>query len=166
MVYVDTIDGIAGGKDTAHRLMIMRDSHIGAIGATGLILALGLRYAGLVNLPPGSREWLLLSFPALGRWAMVVGAWKVVYARPEGGVAKAFIEYISIRDVIFATTTLGIGMFYSSSPRLCDASRADCRSASYDSWCGEPHVSLEGLPAIFLALLMKSLKLDYLCLRL
>ncbi len=112
----DTIDGLAGGKDSTHRLTIMRDSQIGAIGATGLILALGLRYAGLSSLPPGGREFLLLCLPALGRWSMVVGAWKVSYPRPEGGVALAFIQYISVRDVIMATMILAMGLMWALHP--------------------------------------------------
>ncbi|MCA9471659.1 MAG: adenosylcobinamide-GDP ribazoletransferase [Nitrospirales bacterium] len=112
----DTIDALVGGKEKTQRLTILRDSHIGAIGATGLMLALGLRYAGLVSLPSGSREWVLLCFPALGRWAMVIGTWKVFYARPDGGVAAAFIEYLSIRDVIVATLILAAGMFWSLDP--------------------------------------------------
>ena len=108
----DTIDGLAGGKDPEHRLTILRDSQIGAIGATGIILALGLRYAGLTSLPPGGRESLLLCMPALGRWAMVVGSWKVSYPRPEGGVASAFIEHVSWQDVFLATMIMGLGLIW------------------------------------------------------
>ncbi|WP_447968414.1 adenosylcobinamide-GDP ribazoletransferase [Nitrospira sp. M1] len=112
----DTIDGVAGGKDPHHRLTIMRDSHIGAIGATGLILAIGLRYAGFVSLPSGSREPLLLCMPALGRWSMVMASWKVTYPRPEGGVAAAFIQYISVRDVFMATMIMVIGLMWAIHP--------------------------------------------------
>ena len=112
----DTIDGVAGGKDAVHRLAILRDSQIGAIGATGLILAIGLRYAGLTSLPPGGRESLLLCMPALGRWSMVVGSWKVSYPRPQGGVAAAFVEYISLRDICMATMIFGIGLFWALHP--------------------------------------------------
>ncbi len=112
----DTIDGLAGGKDPVHRLAILRDSQIGAIGAMGLILSIGLRYAGLSSLPPGSRESLLLCLPALGRWSMVVGSWKVTYPRLEGGVAKAFIQYISFRDVFMATMIMGMGLMWAVHP--------------------------------------------------
>src|SRR5690349_11736477 len=43
----DSIDGLAGGRTSTDRLRIMRDVHLGALGATGLVLALALRYAGL-----------------------------------------------------------------------------------------------------------------------
>ncbi|GJL49818.1 MAG: adenosylcobinamide-GDP ribazoletransferase [Nitrospirales bacterium] len=112
----DTIDGVAGGKDPSHRLSIMRDSQIGAIGATGLILAIGLRYTGLMSLPPGGRESLLLCMPAFGRWSMVIGSYKVSYPRPEGGVAAAFIQHLSFRDVLMATAILGIGLVWAIHP--------------------------------------------------
>ena len=49
----DMVDGLAGGRTAPARLAIMRDGRIGAIGATGLFLALGLRYAGLNAVPVG-----------------------------------------------------------------------------------------------------------------
>lgn len=114
--FADTLDGVAGGKDPTHRLTILRDSRIGAIGATGLMLALGLRYAGLVSLPPGSRESLLFCMPALGRWAMVIGSWRASYPRPEGGVAAAFLQHVSPWDISLATVMIGIGLIWAITP--------------------------------------------------
>ena len=112
----DTIDALAGGKDRDHRLTILKDGRIGAIGATGLILALGLRYAGLASLPPGSRETLLFCIPAIGRWSMVLGSWWGSYPRPEGGLAAPFVQYVSVREVLLASAILGIGLLHSMSP--------------------------------------------------
>ena len=72
--WADTVDALAGGRDSEHRLAILRDSHIGALGATGLVLILGLRYAGLLTIPAGLRDGMLLCMPAVGRWAMVIGS--------------------------------------------------------------------------------------------
>ena len=112
----DTIDAMAGGKDAAQRLTILRDSRIGAIGATGLILAIGLRYAGFVSLPPSGRETLLLCMPALGRWSMVVGSWNVRYPRPQGGIAAPFLQHVSFREISFATIIMGIGLIAMINP--------------------------------------------------
>lgn len=112
----DTIDSIAGGKTPEQRLAILRDGRIGAIGATGLILALGLRYAGLVHLPSGSRESLLLCMPALGRWSMVVGSWSVSYPRQEGGIAAPFIRHMSFRDLVLGTLMVGVGFVWALGP--------------------------------------------------
>ena len=99
----DMLDGLAGGKTPAERLTIMRDPRIGAIGATGLALDLGLRLAGLMALPQAMRLPALLCLPAVGRWAMVIGAWGARYARAEGGLAAPFLRELSWRDVMAAT---------------------------------------------------------------
>ncbi|MCW5782345.1 MAG: adenosylcobinamide-GDP ribazoletransferase [Nitrospirales bacterium] len=108
--WADTVDALSGGKDPDHRLMILRDSRIGALGATGLLLILGLRYAGLLALPVGFREGMLFCMPAIGRWAMVIGCWDVVYPRSEG-LASQFIRTVTWRDVLVATTVVGLGLW-------------------------------------------------------
>jgi len=104
----DMVDGLAGGRTTQARLAIMRDGRVGAIGATGLFLALGLRYAGLNALPVGDHISLLIGMPAVGRWAMVVGAFHVTYARSEGGLAQPFVAHLSWRHLCVATVTVGL----------------------------------------------------------
>ena len=112
----DTIDALAGGRSREHRLSILKDGRIGAIGATGLIVGLGLRYAGFMNLPPGSREPLLLCMPAVGRWSMVLAAWWGSYARSEGGLAAPFIQNVAWQEVFLATVIIGMGLLYSMGP--------------------------------------------------
>ncbi|MGH7217560.1 MAG: adenosylcobinamide-GDP ribazoletransferase [Nitrospiraceae bacterium] len=104
----DTVDGLAGGRTHQARLAIMRDGRIGAIGATGLFLALGLRYAGLNALPTGEHMALLIGMPTVGRWAMVVGAFHATYARSEGGLAQPFLVHLSWPHICAATVTAGI----------------------------------------------------------
>jgi adenosylcobinamide-GDP ribazoletransferase len=104
----DMVDGLAGGRTAQARLAIMRDGRVGAIGATGLFLALGLRYAGLNALPAGEHIALLIGMPTVGRWAMVVGAFHVTYARTEGGLAQPFLVHLSWRHLCAATVTAGL----------------------------------------------------------
>jgi len=106
----DTIDGLAGGRTAQARLAIMRDGSIGAIGATGLFLALGLRYAGLNALPAGEHLALLIGMPIVGRWAMVIGAFHSTYARSEGGLAQPFLAHVSWRHLCVATFTAGLAL--------------------------------------------------------
>lgn len=47
----DTADGLWGGHDTSRRLEIMKDSRIGAYGVLALIVAMGLRWLGLAEVP-------------------------------------------------------------------------------------------------------------------
>jgi adenosylcobinamide-GDP ribazoletransferase len=106
----DTVDGLAGGRTDQARLAIMKDARIGAIGATGLFVALGLRYAGLNTMPAGEHIALLIGMPVVGRWAMVVGAFHVTYARSEGGLAQPFLAHLSWQHLSFATVTAGIAL--------------------------------------------------------
>jgi adenosylcobinamide-GDP ribazoletransferase len=62
----DCIDGLVG-HDPAHRLAIMRDSHIGAFGAVGLILFLLLEVAAVSGIDGGLRWRALLVAPVVGR---------------------------------------------------------------------------------------------------
>ena len=62
----DCIDGLVG-HDPAHRLAIMRDSHIGAFGAVGLILFLLLEVAAVSGVDGGMRWRALLVAPVVGR---------------------------------------------------------------------------------------------------
>ena len=112
----DSLDGLAGGRTPAARLEIMRDGRIGAIGATGLVLALGLRYAGLSAMPQVERLPLLLCMPAIGRWAMVLGALSGPYARTGTGLAEPFLTHLSWRDVTWATGLLVAAMVFLVGP--------------------------------------------------
>ena len=102
----DTLDGLAGGRMPTDRLTIMRDPRIGAIGATGLFVSLILRYSALVSLPEPLKFPALLCMPAIGRWAMVVGAYGASYARAEGGLAAPFLAHLSARHVLGATVVV------------------------------------------------------------
>jgi adenosylcobinamide-GDP ribazoletransferase len=112
----DTLDGWLGGRSPEQRLMIMRDSRIGAFGATGLILTLGLRYVGLTALPDVGRLSMLTCLPAIGRWAMVVGAFHVPYARAEGGLGQPFLRHLTGRDVLVATLLLSAPLMLAMGP--------------------------------------------------
>lgn len=117
----DMVDGLAGGRTAQARLAVMRDGRVGAIGATGLFLALGLRYAGLNALPVGEHLALLLGMPVVGRWAMVVGAFHVTYARSEGGLAQPFLAHLSWQHLCVATVTAGLvlTLLLGTWPALC-----------------------------------------------
>ena len=49
--WADTCDGLGGAVARERALVIMKDSRIGAYGAMGLVLMLGLKAAALVSLP-------------------------------------------------------------------------------------------------------------------
>lgn len=104
----DTIDGLGKRGSPAERLTVMKDGSIGALGATGLLLALGLRFAGILHLPGADRLLLLLCMPVIGRWAMVVATFGSSHARADGGLASDFFQELRLRDVLWATFWAGV----------------------------------------------------------
>jgi adenosylcobinamide-GDP ribazoletransferase len=109
----DTIDGWGGGRTPEQRLTIMRDPRIGAMGAMALIAALGLRYLGLSALPDHGRWLAVASMPLVGRWAMAIGGLRMPYARPEGGMARPFLDHLKTHHVVFATVFAGTWLIWS-----------------------------------------------------
>lgn len=103
----DTIDGLGKRGSPAERLAVMKEGSIGVLGATGLLLALGLRFAGILHLPAPDRMLLLLCMPVIGRWAMVVATFGSSHARADGGLASDFFHELRLRDVLWATTWTG-----------------------------------------------------------
>ena len=81
---MDSCDGLLGGHTRERRLEIMKDSHAGAFAVIGGISAMLLKWAAIASLPAPGRAWGLLLFPALSRWAMVVGVVAFPYARKQG----------------------------------------------------------------------------------
>jgi adenosylcobinamide-GDP ribazoletransferase len=102
----DLIDGLAGGKDKAGILAIMKDSRVGAIGVVGLIMVLLLKYLSLFNLDPNLKSAALIMTPAAGRWVQVILANYCRYLRPQGGTGAVFVELVGEREVMIATGTL------------------------------------------------------------
>jgi adenosylcobinamide-GDP ribazoletransferase len=85
--FMDVCDGLFGGYTRERRLEIMRDSHVGAFAVIGAASLLLLKYGGLVSLltlPTIGREWVLLLFPTLSRWAMVILLGAFPYVRRRG----------------------------------------------------------------------------------
>ncbi len=104
----DTIDGLGKRGSPAERLAVMKDGSIGALGATGLMLALALRFAGILHLPAPDRVLVLLCMPVIGRWAMVVSTFGSSHARAGGGLASVFLNEIRLKEVLWATFWAGV----------------------------------------------------------
>lgn len=84
----DCLDGL-GGRDPEHRLAIMYDSRIGALGAVGLILFLLLEITAIAELPPSVRPYVLVAAPALAR-AMPALLGRVLAPARRQGLGAAF----------------------------------------------------------------------------
>ncbi len=81
----DTLDGLGGGWTRDDALRIMKDSRIGAYGAAGLVLLLGIKAAVLAELPVSA---LLASGPASRLMPVCIMA-LLPYARVGDAAARA-----------------------------------------------------------------------------
>ncbi|WP_020677280.1 adenosylcobinamide-GDP ribazoletransferase [Geopsychrobacter electrodiphilus] len=102
----DLFDGLAGGKDRASMLEIMKDSRVGAIGVVGLVMVLLLKYLSLYHVPLEYKNAALIFMPAAGRWMQVCLCCYAPYVRSEGGTGSAFVENVGQPEFLRATATL------------------------------------------------------------
>jgi adenosylcobinamide-GDP ribazoletransferase len=99
----DFCDGLGAGAHRSRALQIMKDSHVGSFGATGVCMGLLLKIFALMALMPPHRGPALILFPAVGRWTAVVLAWALPYARTEGGTGRSFVANVGNLQVLWAT---------------------------------------------------------------
>lgn len=86
--FADVCDGFGGGWDKAQVLAIMKDSRIGAFGAIGVVLILGLKAVALVYVPKNYMVGVLIAGHAISRWAGATVLFTHVYVR-EDAMTKA-----------------------------------------------------------------------------
>lgn len=110
----DAVDGLYGGRDRDDALRIMRDPHIGAMGAIVVVMVLLLKTAAAVSLSEEAFRGGLLVMPVAGRGAMVA-ALLLPYARAEG-LGRAFARHHSRADSIVATIMIFGAAFYVLGP--------------------------------------------------
>jgi adenosylcobinamide-GDP ribazoletransferase len=104
----DTADGLGGGSTPADSLHIMKDSRVGVFGVLSLILALLLKFSLFLALAAhtgGTR--VLLLYPVVSRWGMVLLAYLSPYARAEGGLGQAMT--LGVSPPILAGASLSAG---------------------------------------------------------
>lgn len=98
----DTADAFLSGKPRDEMLVIMRDPHIGAMGAICVIAVLMLKVAFLSSINIGTKGPALILMCVLSRWSMALSVFAFPYARKEGK-AKGFMDGADGRTFIAAT---------------------------------------------------------------
>ena len=97
----DSCDALFSWRTREQKLVIMRDSRIGTMGALGLLAVVLLKIGALSAL--GAGWWLgALLAPMWGRWADIYGIFHFPAAR-EGGMGRAFHEQVRRVDFVIAT---------------------------------------------------------------
>jgi len=109
----DTADGFMSCRDRERSLEIMKDSRIGVMGATALVVVLLFKTAALVSLPADSLAAMLVAAPVAGRTGIILMMSYLPYARSEGGLGTLFFENgsahrVSIMSVILMVVILAV----------------------------------------------------------
>jgi adenosylcobinamide-GDP ribazoletransferase len=87
----DTADGLFSSRPREQMLVIMRDSHVGAMGVIAIVAVIVVKTALLASVAPDGSRWrMVLLVPLAGRCAIVLTMAVFRYARAEGGLATAF----------------------------------------------------------------------------
>jgi adenosylcobinamide-GDP ribazoletransferase len=87
----DAADGLGGGRDSDHALLIMKDSRIGSYGVVALVLSFGLRaasLAALARIDASLAAVALLAAASFSR-AVMIWHWSALPSARETGVAAS-----------------------------------------------------------------------------
>jgi adenosylcobinamide-GDP ribazoletransferase len=101
----DMADGFGGGRDTAAKLAIMRDSRLGSYGALALMVSFAAKLAALAALPSAFVIPGLIATHALARSVLPGMAMILPQARSDGLAASA-----GRPDQTAALTAAGLGL--------------------------------------------------------
>lgn len=112
--FADVADAWFVNGDRTRRLEIMRDSRIGSLGASGLLIHLALK-AHLLGAIGGAQPWVWVHLGMGAKMAMVAAIYFYPYARKQGtgGLFSAFDRYqlltatcMSLLPLLFAPRQL------------------------------------------------------------
>lgn len=100
--FADTCDGLYAGRTKESSLEIMRDPHIGTMGAAAIAVLFLFKFTVLLNIPEENLWKALIIAPVFAKNWLVLACYKSKYAREEGK-AKLFIEKAKLKNVITAS---------------------------------------------------------------
>jgi adenosylcobinamide-GDP ribazoletransferase len=96
----DTFDGLGAGGDRDRVLSIMDDSHTGVFGLIAIVLVLFFKIHAIESIDVDRWRALLVA-PILGRWAMVLLAYRSKAAK--AGLGSNLIEHLQTKHFLLAT---------------------------------------------------------------
>lgn len=107
--FLDSCDGLLGGRTPQTRLQIMKDERVGAFGLAGGVLLILLKFTALSNL--SDPQTALLVAPSLARWGMTLSIFGFPYAREEG-LGRTMKDQTGAGQVLLASgLALGVSWF-------------------------------------------------------
>jgi adenosylcobinamide-GDP ribazoletransferase len=81
--FADVCDGFGGGRTRDAVLAIMKDSRVGAYGAIGVAMMLGLKWSVLVSLPFAMFPVIVVGAHMVSRWCAIGLIWRLQYVRTD-----------------------------------------------------------------------------------
>jgi len=81
--FADVCDGFGGGRTRETILSIMKDSRVGAYGAIGIAMMLGLKWSVCVSLPREIFPAVVVAAHAVSRWCAIGLIWRLRYVRTD-----------------------------------------------------------------------------------
>ncbi len=103
--WADVCDGFGGGTSRERVLEIMRDSRVGAFGAIGIVMMLGLKWQSVAALPGTWVPAVLIAGHAVSRVAAVSLMATLPYVREESVKAKPMATSLARGRLFFAVIT-------------------------------------------------------------
>jgi adenosylcobinamide-GDP ribazoletransferase len=79
--FADVCDGFGGGRTRESVLAIMKDSRVGAYGAIGVAMILGLKWSTLASLPYATFPLIVVAAHIASRWCAIGIIWRLQYLR-------------------------------------------------------------------------------------
>ncbi|MGO8829118.1 MAG: adenosylcobinamide-GDP ribazoletransferase [Steroidobacteraceae bacterium] len=109
--FADTCDGLGGGTTREQVLAIMKDSRIGAYGAIGMAMMLGLKWTTLVAIPAAAFPVLVIGAHMFSRWCAGGLIWRLRYARSDPQAKAApFAQRLSAGDWLLSGALGAVGV--------------------------------------------------------
>jgi adenosylcobinamide-GDP ribazoletransferase len=97
--FADACDGFGGGASRESILAIMKDSRVGAYGAIGVAMMLGLKWVTLASLPRAAFPILFIGAHMMSRWCATGLIWRLQYARTDADAkSRPFAGGLSTAD--------------------------------------------------------------------
>jgi adenosylcobinamide-GDP ribazoletransferase len=101
--FADACDGFGGGTTPERILSIMQDSRVGAYGAIGIAMMLGLKWATLLMLPGAAIPLVVIGAHTMSRWCSTGLIWALRYVRSDSnGKSKPLANSLSGLDWVLS----------------------------------------------------------------
>lgn len=100
--FADTVDGLGCVKTPEERLEVMKDSHIGTLGAVAVIFLILMKFNAIATIDNDLKIFTLLIFPVMGRWSMVLA---IVFSSrtSHSGLGSKFQEHIKEKHLMLSS---------------------------------------------------------------